>query len=185
MNIKKALLFIILILPFTCVLSQNKVVEKTTIISSQDTPSIRMVREVTHFDVSDNRPKLTIVTDSIVGGITSTNCYYKYRGKSREVFPSVVFIEGRDSLQEDFSLYFWENYFGNEVNASCIYVMLFNDKLKIKDISIIVRSGYNNSQYDFDKLITDFLYSTEGKWKIIHEYQCNRWYYVVGRIFVR
>ena len=82
MNIKKALLFIILILPFTCVLSQNKVVEKTTIISSQDTPSIRMVREVTHFDVSDNRPKLTIVTDSIVGGITSTNCYYKYRGKS-------------------------------------------------------------------------------------------------------
>lgn len=185
MNNRVILVIVILFLPVTFVCSQNKVVEETTIISGQDTPFVRKVKDVTHFDVSNQRPIFKVVTDSIIGGTTNTNCYYKYRGKYREVLPSVLFSESYNSLQECFSQYFWKNYSGDEINASCTYVMLFNDELRIKDISIIIRSGYDNSQFDFDKLIKDFLFSTVGKWEIIQESQRNKWYYVIGRIFIK
>lgn len=185
MNTRIILVGVMLFFPFTFIFAQNKVVEETTIISGQDTPYVRIIKEVRHFDVSNQRPIFKIVTDSIVNGITNTNYYYRYREKDYKVFPRVSFKEGYDTLQESFSQYFWGKYSGNEINASCIYVILFNDKLKINDISIIVRSGYNNSHFDYDKLIKDFLYSTEGKWEITQDSQHSKWYYVVGRVFIR
>ncbi|MBE6288115.1 MAG: hypothetical protein E7099_08035 [Mediterranea massiliensis] len=185
MNTRIVLVVVISFFPITFIFAQNRIIEETTIISGQDTPYLRIRKEVTHFDVSNQRPIFKIITDSIVDGITNTNRYYRYMGKDYEVFPHVSFREGYDTLQEYFSQYFWEKYSGNEINASCIYVILFNDKLKINDISIIIRSGYNNSHFDYDKLIKDFLYSTEGKWEITQESQHSKWYYVVGRVFIR
>ena len=76
MNNRVILVIVILFLPVTFVCSQNKVVEETTIISGQDTPFVRKVKDVTHFDVSNQRPIFKVVTDSIIGSTTNTNCYY-------------------------------------------------------------------------------------------------------------
>ena len=70
---------------------------------------------------------------------------------------------------------FWEKYTATEMNASCLYVMLFDNNLKIKDTRIISRSGYNNSKFNFDKLIKEILKSSEGRWKVEQEAKKNEW----------
>ena len=34
-----------------------------------------------------------------------------------------------------------------------LYTILFDRKLKIREIKIVKRAGYNNSKYNYDKLI--------------------------------
>ena len=48
----------------------------------------------------------------------------------REVI-SNIFYEGGQSVFEEYKrMRFWEKYTGTEMNASCLYVMLFDNNLK-------------------------------------------------------
>ena len=82
------------------------------------------------------------------------------------------------------SLY-WENYNGDEQNASCLYTILFDRKLKIREIKIVKRAGYNNSKYNYDKLIKKILLSTEGSWQKTNNALSEEWYFIFGRFLIR
>ena len=61
----------------------------------------------------------------------------------------------------------------------------FDRKLKIKEIKIVERRGYNNSKYNYDKLIKRILLSTEGKWQKTNNAHSEKWYFRMGRFFIR
>ena len=67
------------------------------------------------------------------------------------------------------------------MNASCLYVILFNKKMKIKDIRIFSRSGYNYLKFNFVNLVKEVLKSSEGKWEIIKGKSKSDWYFTMGR----
>lgn len=88
----------------------------------------------------------------------------------REVSTEISYIGGNESLRKYQDSLYWENYNGDEQNASCLYTILFDRKLKIREIKIVKRAGYNNSKYNYDKLIKKYSYPLKevGKKRIMH-----------------
>lgn len=180
MNIKVVFFIVLLLFP-PFLYGQNKVIVEKIVITGQESPYTEIVTNNIHFDVVTLQPVFKIVTDSITGIKKKTHYFYRYKGREREVI-SNIFYEGGQSVFEEYKrMRFWEKYTGTEMNASCLYVMLFDNNLKIKDIRIISRSGYNNSKFNFDKLIKEILKSSEGRWKVEQEAKKNEWYFVLGR----
>ncbi len=51
-----------------------------------------------------------------------------------------------------------------ELNVRVMYSILFNNKLKIQEIHILERPFYKNDEYNYDKLVKEILFSTNGQW---------------------
>ena len=71
----------------------------------------------------------------------------------------------------------------NELNASALYCILFDKKLKIREIRIIKRRGYSNIRYSYDNLIKKILLGTEGNWEKINN--DSMFYFFLGYFNVR
>lgn len=71
----------------------------------------------------------------------------------------------------------------NELNASALYCILFDEKLKIREIRIIKRRGYSNIRYSYDNLIKKILLGTEGNWEKIKN--DSMFYFFLGYFNVR
>ena len=97
----------------------------------------------------------------------------------------VSYTGGNESLRKYQDSLYWANYNGDEINGSCLYTILFDEKLKIQEIRIVKRGGYNNSKFDYDGLIKKILLSTEGKWKKTKDTHSENWYFTMGRFRVR
>ena len=61
---------------------------------------------------------------------------YYFRKRLREVSTEISYIGGNESLRKYQDSLYWENYNGDEQNASCLYTILFDRKLKIREIKI-------------------------------------------------
>ena len=110
---------------------------------------------------------------------------YYFRKRLREVSTEISYIGGNESLRKYQDSLYWENYNGDEQNASCLYTILFDRKLKIREIKIVKRAGYINSKYNYDKLIKKILLSTEGSWQKTNNALSEEWYFIFGRFLLR
>ena len=175
--------FICIALLFTTSFSygQNKAIVEKVIITGQEGGGTKIVTSDIYFDVETLRPVFKIVTDSISEIKKYTSYFFIYKGKVRKVIPNISFEGGLEAWKEYKIKCYWEKYTGTEMNASCLYVMLFDNNLKIKDIRIISRSGYNNSIFNFDRLVKEILKSSEGKWNVVQKAKKDEWYFVLGR----
>ncbi len=79
---------------------------------------------------------------------------------------NVQFKGGYDSLSAfcDSMYHTRKDYDYEELNARAIYTILFDKDLKIEEIRIIRRIGFDNKKYNYDNLIKKILLSTKGKW---------------------
>lgn len=83
------------------------------------------------------------------------------------------------------SLYYnREDYNYDELNARALYVILFDQFLKIKEVRILKRLAYNNLKYNYDDLIKKILFSTEGHWVKTNDNKSN-WYFYLGYFNLR
>jgi hypothetical protein len=57
--------------------------------------------------------------------------------------------------------------------------------LKLKEIKIIKRAGYDNIEYNYDDLIKRILFSTEGRWIKCNNKDSSNWYFYYGSFNVR
>ncbi|MCP9610824.1 hypothetical protein [Coprobacter tertius] len=78
-----------------------------------------------------------------------------------------------------------DDYNYDELNASAIFVILFDENLEIKDVRILKRIAYNNNKYDYDALVKRILWSTEGKWVKKDENDHCKWYFHLGYFKLR
>ncbi len=133
-----------------------------------------------YYNVEDSMPVLRIDPDP---QSDEPNLYYYFGKKAKKVAWDIRFVGGYQALTSYFdSLYFHrEDYNWDELNALFYYTILFDKKLKIKEVKIIKRLAYDNSKYDYDSLIKRILFSTEGQWekgaKINHH---EKWYLHFG-----
>ena len=84
------------------------------------------------------------------------------------------------------SMYFnREDYNYDELNASALYTILFDENFKIKDVRILTRLAYDNSKYDYDALVKRILWSSEGKWEKLNKNDHCKWYFGMGYFKLR
>lgn len=109
--------------------------------------------------------------------------YYTALDTITSIDINVDFIGGAEGLHKYCdSLYYAnfneENY--NEVNARVPYSILFDNKLRIREVHILQGpSSYKyDEKYDYDRLIKKILFSTEGRW--IKKEINNNWHIYVG-----
>ena len=128
------------------------------------------------FDV-DSLPVFLIDT------INEKYVYFTKNGGEINVSMNFQYIGGYQSLSKYCdSIYFNRpDYDHLEYNASALYTILFDNNLKIKEIRILKRIGYDNVKYGFDDLITQILLSTDGKWR--KKNNCNNQQYLYVGLF--
>ena len=151
---------------------QSKIVNESVIYSSDTSPYKKEVQSSTFFEVETFLPVCKSILDTT-------------KSSKHAVFYYISYVGGNESLREYQDSLYWANYNGDEVNGSCLYTILFNDKLKIREIRIIKRGGYDNSKFDYDGLIKKILLSTEGKWQRDEKLPSENWYFTIGRFMVR
>jgi hypothetical protein len=129
----------------------------------------------------DNLPAFSI--DS-VNNNTTINYYFI----TKEIVNTEIQYRGGYMAFSNYcdSLYFnRDDYNFEELNAQALYSILFDKNLKIKEIRIIKRIGYDNSKYNYDDLIKRILLSTEGKWIKDPNNENNKYYFKSGLFKVR
>ena len=178
MNIRFVFIFVISFLSSHTLIAQNKSIIETIILTGQEYPYKNVITKNIYFDVATLKPVIEFMTDSIN---KETRYYYHYKGKKREVTSNISYKNGDETFEEYKNRIYWNKYSGDEMNASCLYVILFDKRFKIKDIRIIARNGYNNLNFNFDKLVKEVLKSSEGKWEIIKSESKSDWYFAMGR----
>lgn len=162
---------------------QNKLVEESIIYSSDISSYKKKIEKTIFFDTETNLPVFELILDTARSSKMYTSCYFRKR--LREVSTEISYIGGNESLRKYQDSLYWENYNGDEQNASCLYTILFDRKLKIREIKIVKRAGYNNSKYNYDKLIKKILLSTEGSWQKTNNALSEEWYFIFGRFLIR
>ena len=162
---------------------QNKLVEESIIYSSDISSYKKKIEKTIFFDTETNLPVFELILDTARSSKMYTSYYFRKR--LREVSTEISYIGGNESLRKYQDSLYWENYNGDEQNASCLYTILFDRKLKIREIKIVKRAGYNNSKYNYDKLIKKILLSTEGSWQKTNNALSEEWYFIFGRFLIR
>lgn len=164
-------------------LGQNKLVKENIIYSSDKSTYRKEIKKTIFFETETNLPVFEWTLDTAKSSEYYTSYYF---GKQlREVSTDISYVGGYEALKNYQDSLYWKYYNGNEQNATCLYTILFDKDLKIKDVKIVNRGGYDNSQYNYDKLITKIILSTEGNWKKNNKASSDEWYFVLGRFFVR
>lgn len=162
---------------------QNKLVEESIIYSSDISSYKKKIEKTIFFDTETNLPVFELILDTARSSKMYTSYYFRKR--LREVSTEISYIGGNESLRKYQDSLYWENYNGDEQNASCLYTILFDRKLKIREIKIVKRAGYNNSKYNYDKLIKKILLSTEGSWQKTNNALSEEWYFIFGRFLIK
>lgn len=93
--------------------------------------------------------------------------YYLSSDSFIVVDTDVQFKNGVKKLYQYFDSLYYNNFTSQtykEVNRWESYSILFDDKLKIKDIHIIAKPGRKEYDSSYDKLIKRIFSSTEGMW---------------------
>ncbi len=119
-------------------------------------------------------------------GQSDSIVYFNNKKETINVSSDVDYIGGWKLLNIYFdSLYFnRKDYNYIELNAFVRYCILFDSKLRIKEIRIIKRIGYDCTSYNYDELIKNILKKTEGKWRKTKK-QSNKWYLFLSQIRLR
>ncbi|RHE94662.1 hypothetical protein DW712_02670 [Bacteroides intestinalis] len=162
---------------------QSKIVNESVIYSSDTSPYKKEVQSSTFFEVETFLPVCKSILDTTKSSKHAV--FYYIKKEFQKVSTDVSYVGGNESLREYQDSLYWANYNGDEVNGSCLYTILFDDKLKIREIRIIKRDGYDNSKFDYDGLIKKILLSTEGKWQRDEKLPSENWYFTMGRFMVR
>ena len=149
---------------------QNKLVEESIIYSSDISSYKKKIEKTIFFDTETNLPVFELILDTARSSKMYTSYYFRKR--LREVSTEISYIGGNESLRKYQDSLYWENYNGDEQNASCLY-------------TIVKRAGYNNSKYNYDKLIKKILLSTEGSWQKTNNALSEEWYFIFGRFLIR
>lgn len=179
----KRLLFLWLIALPSSIFGQGKIVNESIIYFSDTSTFKKEISSTTLFEVETLAPVLKIVSDT---ASSSTKEYHYYlRDKQINVCGDISYIGGINAIRAYQDSLYWKHYVGDEMNCTCLYTILFDEKLKIKDVRIIRRSGYDNSGFDFDSLIKKILISTEGKWQTDDNARAGMWYFTLGRFWLR
>ncbi|GAB6870438.1 hypothetical protein [Bacteroides rodentium] len=182
MTIKLKMFFMLIMFP-PLLYGQNKLVKETITYSSDKSAYTKEINKTIFFEVETNLPVFEWTLDTARSSESYTSYYF--REQLREVSTDISYIGGYESLKNYQDSLYWKYYKGDEQNASCLYTILFDKKLKIREIRIVKRAGYNNSKYNYDKLIKKILLSTEGNWQKTNNTSSEEWYFTFGRFFVR
>ena len=109
---------------------QNKLVEESIIYSSDISSYKKKIEKTIFFDTETNLPVFELILDTARSSKMYTSYYFRKR--LREVSTEISYIGGNESLRKYQDSLYWENYNGDEQNASCLYTILFDRKLKIR-----------------------------------------------------
>lgn len=161
--------------------AQGKTVHIEEVYFRDNSPAYRKISTTIHYEVETLLP----VFRTIEMPSDSFRIEYKFRRKWRTASMDIGYIGGEDKLQRFQDSLYWSFYNGPEINGTCLYTMLFDRNLKIKDIKIIKRGAYDNSRYNFDELIKKILSLTEGSWKKTNDTIDSKYYFRLGRFKVR
>ena len=140
---------------------QNKLVEESIIYSSDISSYKKKIEKTIFFDTETNLPVFELILDTARSSKMYTSYYFRKR--LRELSTEISYIGGNESLRKYQDSLYWENYNGDEQNAS----------------------WYNNSKYNYDKLIKKILLSTEGSWQKTNNALSEEWYFIFGRFLIR
>lgn len=162
---------------------QSKITNESIIYSSDTTPYKKEITSSTFFEVETFLPVFKSTLDTAKS--SKLEIFYYFGKEFQKVSTDISYTDGNESLRKYQDSLYWANYNGDEVNGSCLYTILFDDKLKIWEIRIIKRGGYDNSKFDYDGLIKKILLSTEGKWQRDEKQPSENWYFTMGRFMVR
>jgi hypothetical protein len=165
--------------------SQNKAVEEKTIFYDSFSNKRKIIKNYIYYDVENLLPVYKTTIDSMHSPVRNT--FYFFGKKIRKVSMDVEYIGGTDALLKYQDSTYWnkKNFSGEEVNGSCLYTILFDKNLKIKEVKIIKRSAYDNSKYNYDSVIKKIILSTQGNWKKTNDNIHEKWYFRLGRFSVR
>lgn len=179
--ITKHLFIIIFLFSGMLLYGQNQIIE---IQYEEDVfDGRKMCNSTIYCDVENLSPVFKVVTDTFTVEPTKVNYYYYFKNSPKEVsFLKLDYEGGFQALTQYFDSVYYSKIDPNwnELNAVFHYTILFDKKLKIKEIKIIRRGGYNNRKYNYDKLIKSILLSTEGKWKKSNPNDKSKWYLDLG-----
>lgn len=142
-----------------------------------------MLSSQVYYDAADNTPVFKLFKDKQDSLRVE---YYLSQDSSKILDTDIQFNYGTKGLFQYFdSLYFKsfteENY--REVNRWESYSILFDDKLRIKDIRIIARPGQKEYDASYDALIKRILLSTEGMWHKTNV--SNNWSFYLGLVHIK
>ncbi len=162
---------------------QSKITNESIIYSSDTSPYKKEITSSTFFEVETFLPVFKSTLDTAKS--PKLEIFYYFGKEFQKVSTDISYTDGNESLRKYQDSLYWANYNGDEINGSCLYTILFDEKLKIQEIRIVKRGGYNNSKFDYDGLIKKILLSTEGKWKKTKDTHSENWYFTMGRFRVR
>ena len=135
--------------------------------------TIHMVDSIV-YDV-DDIPVYKMIGENAEDWFWDAPIYDKASGNIEFNGGEKVFKQLTDSLHSSR----WNEYNYNEINSRVLYVILFDDSLKIIAVRVL-QKPYTNSEYNFTQLLKWILYSTEGKWKKMDKTDTNRYFFYLG-----
>ena len=103
---------------------QNKLVEESIIYSSDISSYKKKIEKTIFFDTETNLPVFELILDTARSSKMYTSYYFRKR--LREVSTEISYIGGNESLRKYQDSLYWENYNGDEQNASCLYTGFSN-----------------------------------------------------------
>lgn len=130
---------------------------QSSLLYSQNIGEIK--KDTTIFDVS-KFPVFKL--DSMKNGAKVT--YFTF--DKVDASTKVQFVGGYESLSQFCDSLYFEKIDVNLIglNAKALYTILLDKELKIKDVRIIKRIGYDNKNFNFDDIVIDVLKDTEFNW---------------------
>ena len=99
---------------------QNKLVEESIIYSSDISSYKKKIEKTIFFDTETNLPVFELILDTARSSKMYTSYYFRKR--LREVSTEISYIGGNESLRKYQDSLYWENYNGDEQNASCVSI---------------------------------------------------------------
>lgn len=184
MIIRIVLLFVLIVgvQPIMC--AQGKVMHSKIIyINEAYPPASKAVNVSTFYDVETLSPVFEYITDT--AKVDSNYVMYYLKDKKVRASLNVDYIGGHKQLVHYQDSLYWKEYNGTEMNQRALYSILFNDSLRIKDVKIVIRSGYDNTRFNFDSLIKRIVLSTEGKWVKNHNDLSSDYYFTFRFFYIR
>lgn len=104
------------------------------------------------------------------------------------VSPNVEFDGGMNAFRcytDSVYFHYWESDCqGREINSWPYYTILFDSKLHILSVNIVL-GIYARKEWGFDNLLKKIIYSTEGQWHKEYPEEQSKYYYWMGNFHFR
>lgn len=139
------------------------------------------------YSVEDNKPVYLFRSEPDKENIG--NIYYFIKNKKVKVNYNIEYKGGQEKKTEDYDSVYYslvpDSITGYEQNGLALCSILFDHNLKIKEIKILRRYGYDNSKFNYDKVVKFIIRKMSRNWRKKEVLNNSPYYFFIDRVMIR